>query len=115
MGLSGEKLGEAVNNFLRDLQSMAINLKLATLRSHPDMVKLYDIFQTMQEVSAITVCRVTLRPSPDKTLRESKGSKGRSMLVPATQAMAYILRNNCEAHSLAQIREVLKCQRDIKH
>ena len=109
-GLSGEKLGEAVNLFLRRLQFMAINLKLATLRSHPDMLKLYDPLKTMQAVSDIDY-QVT-RPSPDKTLRKGRY---RSMLVPATQAMAYILRNNCEAHSVAQIREVMKCQRDIKH
>jgi tRNA U38,U39,U40 pseudouridine synthase TruA len=52
------------------------------------------------------------RPSPDKTLRVIK-VEGGQFLIPSTRAMAYILHNNCaKAHSVAQIREVLKCQRD---
>lgn len=39
--------------------------------------------------------------------------KGGRFLVPSTRAMAYILRHDrAEAHSVAQIKEVLKCQVD---
>jgi hypothetical protein len=112
-GRSGEKLSEAVNFFLERSQSMAIKLRLLALHSHPAMSQLYDLFKTAKAVSETRadVNQVT-RPSPDKTLRALYiGSK--PFLIPSTRAMAYILRNDCaEAHSVAQIREVLKCQTD---
>ena len=77
------------------------------------MSKLYDLFKSVDAVSAScdVVCQVT-RPSPDKTLRAIYIGSA-PFLVPTTRAMAYILHNNCaKAHSVAQIREVLKCQTD---
>ena len=77
------------------------------------MSELYDLFKTVKAVSdtRADVNQVT-RPSPDKMLRVIK-VKGRRFLVPSTRAMAYILHNDCaKSHSVAQIREILKCQTD---
>ena len=77
------------------------------------MSELYDLFKTVKAVSdtRADVNQVT-RPSPDKMLRVIK-VKGRRFLVPSTRAMAYILHNDCaKAHSVVQIKEVLKCQTD---
>ena len=112
-GRSGEKFSEAVNLFLERLQSMSTIFNIEVLRSHPDMSKLYDLFKTVEAVSAsCDVVRQVTRPSSDKTLRAIYiGSE--PFLIPSTRAMAYILRNDCaKAHSVAQIREVLKCQTD---
>jgi hypothetical protein len=52
------------------------------------------------------------RPSSDKTLRVIIVECER-FFVPSSRAMAYILHNDCaKAHSVAQIRDVLKCQSD---
>ena len=111
--IPGEKFSDAVNLFLARLQSMSTILRAEVLRSNPDMSKLYDLFKSVEAVSAsCDVVRQVIRPSPDKTLRAIFiGSN--PFLVPTTRAMAYILHNSCaEAHSVAQIREVLKCQTD---
>ena len=110
---SGEKFSEVVHIFLFDLLGKAIKLRLLALHSYPTMLELYDLFKMEKEVSdtSAEVNQVS-RPSPDKTLRVIEVKGGR-FLVPSTRAMAYILDNNCaEAHSVAQIREVLKCQTD---
>ena len=110
-GQSYEKFSEAVNLFLVKLQSISIILNIEVLRSHPGISKLYDLFKTAKEVSAsCDVVRQVIRPYPDKTLRAIY-SGSEPNLIPSTRAMAYILRNDCaKAHSVAQIREVLKCQ-----
>ena len=88
-------------------------MKLLALHSYPAMSELYDLFKTVKALSIIRadVNKIT-SPSTDKTLRVMK-VEGARFLVPSTRALAYILHNNCaKAHSVAQIREVLKCQTD---
>ena len=112
-GQSGEKFGEAVNKFLSGLLDATVIAKSTTLHSHPAVSRLYDLFKTEKAVSqaCADVNQVT-RPSPDKTLRVIK-VEGKRFLVLSTQAMAYILHNDCaEPHSVAQIREVLKWKTD---
>ena len=111
VGRSGEKLIEAVNKSHFNLLVDSIKLKLSALNSHPTVSKLCDFYKTEKAVSDVRVDVVT-RSSTDKTLRVIKVEGGR-FLAPSTRAMAFILHNNCaNAHSVAQIREVLKCQLD---
>jgi hypothetical protein len=87
-------------------------LKLLALHSYPTMSELYDLFKTKVVSDTSAEVNQVSRPSPDKTLRVIKVEGGR-FVVPSTRAMAYILHNDCaKAHSLAQIREVQKCQSD---
>jgi hypothetical protein len=106
-GLEGEEFQYAVDLFLRELQSKAINLLYEAKLSHPGVEKIYERFLKEEILikNDISVQSIK-RPSPDKTLR-SVIKEGRLYLVPSTKAMAYILQNGCTEHTVAQIREFL--------
>ena len=116
VGRSGEKFNEAVNLFLVRLLNNAIKLKLSALRSHPAMSELYDLSKTAKAVAlARADVNKVIRPSPDKMFRVII-VEGERFLVPSNRAMAYILHNDCaKALSVAQIRDILKCQTDISN
>jgi hypothetical protein len=100
------------SHFRRSKYPSSVRTPIA-LHSHPAMSELYDLFKTVEAVSTIRAdVNQVSRPSPEKTLRVIEVEGGR-FLIPSYRATAYILHNNsAKAHSVAQIREVLKCQTD---
>jgi hypothetical protein len=107
-GLNGEDFQNAVDIFLKTLQSKAIDLRAEAELSDPKIGEIYKLFLKTNSVPrSDKLVRSIKRPSPDKTLR-SVFIEGDSQLIPSTKAMAYILNNGCEEkHTVAQIREIL--------
>jgi hypothetical protein len=107
-GLDGEDFQNAVDSFLKKLQSKAIVLRGEAKLSHPRIGEIYKLFLNTNSVPrSDEVVQSIERPSPDKTLR-SVFIGDDLHLIPSTKAMAYILNNGCEKiHTVAQIREIL--------
>ena len=113
-GLDGEDFQNAVDLFLKKLQSKAIVLRGEAKLSHPGIGEIYELFLKTNSVPRSDKFVQSIeRPSPDKTLR-SVFIRGDLHLIPSTKAMAYILNNGCEEiHTVAQIREIIAVKQNL--
>ena len=102
----GDAITAVVERFVSDLLSKAIKALDATITADKHLSPLFAHLASTDAVplSMPAAMRIA-RPSPDKVLREATRDEEEAMLVPATQAMAVVLRYGLKkAPSLAALR-----------
>jgi len=106
-----EEVAPIVEAFVQAQLVAAISQRDESLAADKRLKPLYERFTTIAAVSAGELAMLELvRPSPDKVLR-ALVRDGKSVLVPASPAMALVLRHNLtEAPPLGAIQAlVLRC------
>jgi hypothetical protein len=107
-GLDGKDFQNAVDSFLKKLQSKTIVLRGEAELFHPKIGEIYKLFLKTNSVPrSDKLVRSIERSSPNETL-PSVFIRDDLHLIPSTKAMAYVLNNGCEKiHTVSQIREIL--------